>query len=68
MIITPKIITVNFGQNILNTHDNIFDSEDVAIILIEAYISTDDLDLLSNQVNMIACVTTNMSIVLGLYM
>lgn len=32
-------ITFNFGQDILNTHDNIIDLDDVIIIHIEAYIS-----------------------------
>ena len=43
-------VIINFGQNILNTHDNVADSDDMIIVLIEAYISTDNLEEPTNQV------------------
>ena len=36
----PQNATINFGQNITNTHDNVLNSEDVIIIFIEAYVSS----------------------------
>ena len=38
-------ITFNFGQSILNTHDNVADSDDVIIVHIEAYVSTNGTGL-----------------------
>ncbi len=42
-------IVFNFGQNILNTHDNVVDSDDVIIVHIEAYVSTNSTTGLENQ-------------------
>ena len=41
---------INFGQNILNMHDNVVDSGDVIIVLIEAFVSMDDVAEPTNQV------------------
>ena len=42
-------VTVNFGRNILNAHDNVIDSDDLIIVRIEAYISTNSTTELENQ-------------------
>ena len=33
---------LNFGRNILNVHDNLINSADMIVILIEVHVSTDD--------------------------
>ena len=43
-------VIINFGQNILNMHDNVVDTGDVIIVLIEAFVSTDDVAEPTNQV------------------
>ena len=48
-MISQQHITFNFGKNILNTHNNVADSDDLIIVCIEAYISTDSTTGLENQ-------------------